>query len=714
MLTANTETNIKKNIVTGFICIAFLMFFFWLFQKAPIPVNQDEFLSIFSKTLIEKTDIAKGSISGPYSKNIFGKQVPVLSYPYVGSIKGLLYYFSGWPSTVTAYRVFNLILLCFFLVIIVSYADQFYLSNWLTKLLFVGLLFGDISFLVLLVTDAGTILLFTILGIVYIRLLYPGQNLAWWKILLVALAGFLGLWNRVNFIWFIGAGLGSSVIVLMLYRKFDILVYVLTMIIATIVGISGAYFLTPNYFSTFHRGVENSIPISDFSGLWVHWQMLSERLNPFSAFHSYIDISSIPTPLLYSLYEWTIWFFLFIAFSYGCLLIIKTLINDSSNFQLIYFILVVAALCLAIVKTRESWGAHHIITIKPYLYLIVSLIATKEIAGFPPARKIIFTLFAVIAVALALISAKGYSDMLKAKPIGGYYDVSWNSIDAVKSACNSKTKIILALDWGVFYPGSAMSRQNQRWEMHEAKDILQLQKINNSYGGNDFGVLFKINGPHKWLLTHQAIKDSTISSITIFDQYKGEPWAFAEIKQLQQKIYSGRDIHDDTKLAGSLLKNGDFRNGSAYWSYTKYEIAPNSANYIIDIQQEFPEKFSAFINHSNFADSRIFQEVVLKKNKPYLVSAYVKTENIGLKNKGAYLCIMEIKNIVESLEIKGDSEWQKLQFIVINQSEEGKPLKIAARLGGYGSMNTGKMWISLFTVTETEVHDKKILTYYVK
>ncbi|MFC1844602.1 hypothetical protein ACFLZ5_07430, partial [Thermodesulfobacteriota bacterium] len=125
-------------------------------------------------------------------------------------------------------------------------------------------------------------------------------------------------------------------------------------------------------------------------------------------------------------------------------------------------------------------------------------------------------------------------------------------------------------------------------------------------------------------------------------------------------------------------------------------------------------KISALISHSNFADSRIFQEVALKKNTPYLVSAFVKTENVGLENKGAYLCIMEIKEVVESFEIKGDSEWQKLQFIVVNKSTEENNFRIAARLGGYGSMNTGKMWISLFGVTETKVRDKEIPTYYVK
>ena len=290
MLTLNVGTNIKKNIIIGFACISYLILFFWLFQKAPIPVNQDEYLTIFSKSLVEKNNFAKGSISRSYSKNIFGKQVPVLSYPYVGSLKGLLYYLSGWPPSVTGSRVFNLIILCFLLVISISYANQFYQSNWLTNSLLAGLLFGDISFLVLFVSDAGTILLYMLLGIVYIRLLYPDQNLTWWKILLVSLAGFLGLWSRINFIWFVGAGIGSSIIILILYRKRNFFVYVITMITATVIGMSGVYWLTPNYSSILKNGVEKSIPLSDFPGLWDHWLMLSHRMNSFATYHLYIDI----------------------------------------------------------------------------------------------------------------------------------------------------------------------------------------------------------------------------------------------------------------------------------------------------------------------------------------------------------------------------------------------------------------------------------------
>ena len=84
----------KKAIFNIIACFFLLLLLFQLFQLNPIPVNQDEFLPVFSKSFLEKSDFAKGSLSQPYSKSIFGKNFPVISYPYVGSLKGLL---PAWP-----------------------------------------------------------------------------------------------------------------------------------------------------------------------------------------------------------------------------------------------------------------------------------------------------------------------------------------------------------------------------------------------------------------------------------------------------------------------------------------------------------------------------------------------------------------------------------------------------------------------------------------
>jgi len=443
--------------------------------------------------------------------------------------------------------------------------------------------------------------------------------------------------------------------------------------------------------------------------------MLSQVMNPFSAYHRYINVNIEPTPLLYNVYEGAIWFFLFITICYGVFLTAKGLANkENAKTQYIYIITVTTLLFFLIIKTRESWSSHHIIIIRPFLFLALTLVAIEATARAPVFRKLAVALLSLITVAFVAIGIKGYVDMLHAKPIGGFYDVSWNSIDAVNIASNSDNRLILALDWGAFYPGAAISPPDQRWEMKTADDLVQLQKINASYGSQEFGVLFKINGPHRWLYFYQSPEKLHLTDITIFDRHKGEAWVFANVKQQVADVSEKSIDQNKHEHANTLIIDGEFVKGTKYWTYTKYELKPGSAHFSIDDNSDFPGNNSALLTHTNFADSRIYQEIILNKNRPYLVSAYVKTENVSIENKGAYLCIMDINSVVESLEVKGKSAWQKLEFIVTDKSEERKPLKVAARLGGYGSMNTGKMWIALFTVTETDKLDKHVPIYTIK
>ena len=378
----------KKAIFNIIACFFLLLLLFQLFQLNPIPVNQDEFLPVFSKSFLEKSDFAKGSLSQPYSKSIFGKNFPVISYPYVGSLKGLLYYLSQWPSSVTAYRLFNLFLLLGLTAALVNYADNFRPGNRLIKFFFIGFLLGDISFLVLALTDEGPILLNMFFGVLYIRLIFPDQKFAWWKVFIVGFAVFLGVWDRLNFAWFIVAGLGSSLIVLLIKRNKKVLVYALTTVTATIVGLGGVYWLVPSYYSILKRGASKSIALYDFKELWDHGLMLSDVMNPFSAYHRYINVNHGPTPFLYNVYEGAIWLFFAVAFCYGVFFIIKSLANkEKATAQYIYIITVTILLVFLIIKTRESWSSHHIIIIRPFLFLAVTLIAIDATAGKQVMRK---------------------------------------------------------------------------------------------------------------------------------------------------------------------------------------------------------------------------------------------------------------------------------------------------------------------------------------
>jgi hypothetical protein len=72
----------------------------------------------------------------------------------------------------------------------------------------------------------------------------------------------------------------------------------------------------------------------------------------------------------------------------------------------------------------------------------------------------------------------------------------------------------------------------------------------------------------------------------------------------------------------------------------------------------------------------------------YNFSAQLRTRNVGAKNTGASLCLLQ--NWVSSQDLHGDNEWQKVNFYV-KEGGDGGDVDVACRLGGYANLNTGEV-----------------------
>lgn len=72
----------------------------------------------------------------------------------------------------------------------------------------------------------------------------------------------------------------------------------------------------------------------------------------------------------------------------------------------------------------------------------------------------------------------------------------------------------------------------------------------------------------------------------------------------------------------------------------------------------------------------------------YHFSAQLRSHNVGLKNTGASLCLLQ--NWVSSQELHGDHDWQNVDFYV-KEGGSGAGVDLACRLGGYGNLNTGEV-----------------------
>jgi dolichyl-phosphate-mannose-protein mannosyltransferase len=145
-----------------------------------------------------------------------------------------------------------------------------------------------------------------------------------------------------------------------------------------------------------------------------------------------------------------------------------------------------------------------------------------------------------------------------------------------------------------------------------------------------------------------------------------------------------------TSASENLLGNGSFEEITSdiptLWSTMVYEDGKTN----FTIGQDGPHSGSSYITieSTQANDARWVQKIKVKASTPYKLSGWVKTENIGTNAKGANITVEGITD--SSVDIKGTSEqWQPLEMYIKTDKKQ-EELTFTARLGGYGSANTGK------------------------
>jgi hypothetical protein len=71
----------------------------------------------------------------------------------------------------------------------------------------------------------------------------------------------------------------------------------------------------------------------------------------------------------------------------------------------------------------------------------------------------------------------------------------------------------------------------------------------------------------------------------------------------------------------------------------------------------------------------------------YYMSAEIRTENVGAQNSGATISVME--DGIMSPEIKGTTNWTRVG-LYMHVGKKGADVEVAARIGGFGSLNSGR------------------------
>lgn len=94
----------------------------------------------------------------------------------------------------------------------------------------------------------------------------------------------------------------------------------------------------------------------------------------------------------------------------------------------------------------------------------------------------------------------------------------------------------------------------------------------------------------------------------------------------------------------------------------------------------------AEVNAVKADDARWMQSMALTPGW-YYISAEIRTENIGADNSGATISVMD--DGIMSPEVKGTTSWTRVG-LYMRVGKKGADVDVALRIGGFGSLNTGR------------------------
>jgi len=97
-------------------------------------------------------------------------------------------------------------------------------------------------------------------------------------------------------------------------------------------------------------------------------------------------------------------------------------------------------------------------------------------------------------------------------------------------------------------------------------------------------------------------------------------------------------------------------------------------------------------------DARWMQSLTLKPGW-YYMSAEIRTENVGAQNSGATISVME--DGIMSPEIKGTTNWTRVG-LYMHVGKKGADVEVAARIGGFGSLNSGRAFYRNVSVVPSD------------
>jgi hypothetical protein len=670
---AGTVAVVAAGVAAGLLAVA-------LVRPWMPAVHQDEYLPIFPLAWYTKVPDARPSMLRYWSGSFADGRIviPLRAYHYIGASKGLLWAAAGLPTEIGPYRATNGVGFAILVGVLAWAAWRFGGRRVLGVALAIAFLAGDLSFAVLGITDEGPILihllLATLLAVMFASL---ADRARWWLPLPIALVVALGIWDRLNFGWFVGAGLVACLAAAPFVRPWRRAVGMLVLAaVGTAAGLEPIRRFLPDYVQWARGGVSGGIPLTDGARLLEHATAMLRLVDPLAAYHRYANVGPQQFDLPWVAYRGA-FVVLTIAAIVGCA-VGGWRRRDPQRLFLAAFL---AALVGVVVRTHEAWSSHHVVVVKPFVYVALGVLVGTATRG----RARLAAGLGAVALAFAGLGMLGLVRLQSAPPVTGVYDVSWNATDAWRAAAASDVHRVFALDWGAYYPGVVNSRADQQWEMEDDLANPRALALLDHGKREPFGVLFRAGGPRRWIIAAAALgRHIEALRIERFDGHPGEPWMFMVLRPPATPAPSG----DAPADPNNLVRNPAFRDGDLEWTLESFRQAGNDPEVLLaPCGTTGGQCVGLRLGAEN--DARLVQTIELPKDGVYEVRAVARAENVGTEARGVHVVVMDQN--AETEDLRGTTEWQELRMFLTNPTA-GATVKLGLRLGTYGSITHGTGW----------------------
>jgi hypothetical protein len=513
----------------------------------------------------------------------------------------------------------------------------------------------------------------------------------WWRTVAIAAVVFLGVWDRLNFTWYLAASVAAVVAASIGRERSQCWRPLVHIGLGMAVGLLALYALIPDYLRTVLTGFDADVLPTSPGALGVHLGGLIGVVDPFHAYHRYVVTNPNQQDAIYVVYR--VGFCVaFVVAMLGnlCLGALRLRAGSDRAAMPLFAGGFVAGLFVVIALTGHAWASHHIIVAKPFVYFALAVL----IAELPGPRAVFVAVTALVVAFCAYTGARGLSDLRTAPPESGIYGVTWNAVDAWSAAAASPNSTIYALDWGVFYPGLVNSWANQRWEMAFPNTAEDLWGLTHGRPGIEVGMLFRAESRYGQLAdAANPNRRDTIVATDTFDDHAGDAWVLQTIRNDDP----GKNRPILTEAVGNLIRRPTFAMGRLAWAYEKTGAGTDSAQ-IAFTKCGRGKHQCALLLHGAPTDSRLVQDVVLEAGSTYEISAQARVQGVARSSVGAHLTLMKHSQ-VRSIDLRGDTGWHELGVYVVT-GREPVTVRVAVRLGSYGSVTTGVAWFSRVVVRE--------------